>query len=509
MPSNPLLRFRRSAAQLHALAEVERTIRATDTTGRRQYLRDFSESFRHYRRVLSSFEVDRRAFCADIVLVGDYHALPASQLYTAGLVERLSAAGRTVILGVEAIVARDQRVLDEWQRDEIDSDELRTRIHFETGWGYDWQPFSELLHRSRAVGARVFGLDCTPRQDMRSIRARDRHAAVKIDALRSAHPEAVLVVLFGESHLAPNHLPQMVRNLRPRDRLLTVLQNIDPVYWLSAGEPEDLVEAVELRDDVVCVFSATPLEKYEHYRLAIERWKQVRSHCVDLAPSFYNLITTLFRFLNVDPYSTEHSASRAFLVDELPEVWCATRNEEHFEKLLERRLGSSAETVSRELDRRGCYFLPDRNVIVAREYRMPWAAEQAARCVYYACQKNVSSGEATHTAEDDFYLGALESALSFFGSKILCPARKLFPECDAIETRADISTRLESKPRPYEVRLSGHSLGSDLYKAYIRGEVSKRWLRGLFFKDGSRPGSAKILFTQAAERVQSGKLKSA
>jgi len=508
MPSDPLLRFRRSAVQLHALAEVERTIRATDTGGRRQYLRDFSESFRSYRRVLSHPEIDQRACSANIVLVGDYHALPASQLYTAGLVERLSASGQRVILGVEAVVARDQRILDEWQRDEIDSDELRTRIHFETGWGYDWQPFSELLHRSRAAGAKIFGLDCSPRQDMRSIRARDRHAAVKIDELRSAHPDAVLVVLFGESHLAPNHLPLMVQNLREHDRIFTVLQNIDPVYWLSAGEPQDLVEAVELRDEVVCVFSATPLEKYEHYRLAIERWKQVRSHCVDLAPSFYNLITALFQFLNIDLYSTEHSANRAFLVDDLPEVWSATRNEEQFDRLLDRRLGPHAQNIRRELDRRGSYFLADRNVIVAREYRMPWAAEQAARCVYYACQKNVSRDGANLTPDDDFYLHALESALSFFGSKVLCPARKLFPESEVLERRQRLIPRA-AQPTPDAIRMFGHSLGSELYTAYVRGEVSKRWLRGLFFKDVSKPGAAKALYTQAAERVQSGKLKSA
>ena len=58
MPSNPLLRFRRSAAQLHALAEVERTIRATDTTCRRKYLRDFHDAFQDYSRVIEAEEVD-------------------------------------------------------------------------------------------------------------------------------------------------------------------------------------------------------------------------------------------------------------------------------------------------------------------------------------------------------------------------------------------------------------------------------------------------------------------
>jgi len=509
MPSDPLLRFRRSAAQLHALAAVERTIRATDTSSRRQYLRDFSEAFKAYRWVLSASEVDQRAKASDIVLVGDYHALPASQLFTAGLIERLAASGRPVTLGVEAIVARDQHILDEWQSNEIDADELRARIHFETGWGYDWQPFRQLLHRSRAAGARIFGLDCTPRQDMRSIRARDRHAAIKIDELRNLYPDSMLVVLFGESHLAPNHLPRLVRKMRGDDCILTVLQNVDPVYWLSAGEPQDLVEAVELQDDVVCVFSATPLEKYEHYRLAIERWKQERSHCADLSPSFYNLIVTFFQFLNVDPYSTEHTTNRGFLVDELPEVWCAARNEEQFERLLDRRLGAQADSIRQELDRAGCYFLPDRNVMVAREYRMPWAAEQAARCVYRACQgKRLQEREPARSAEDHFFARALESALSFFGSKVLCPARKVFPECEVVEDRY-YSGPSDWASNPDAIRMFGYSLGSDLYTAYVRGDVSKRWLRGLFYKDVSKPGAALALYSRAADKVRSGNLNSA
>ena len=488
MSSDPLLRFRRSAAQLHALAAVERTIRATDTTGRRQYLRDFSEAFQTYQRVVRPVEINRRLCNADVILVGDYHALPASQLCTAAMIEKLAAAGKQVIVGVEAIVARDQHIVDEWQCGEIDSDELHARIRFDADWGYDWQPFRDLLLRSRAAGARIFGLDCLPRQDMRSIRARDRHAAVKIDELRNSHSDAVLVVLFGESHLAPNHLPLLVRNLRPQDRVITVLQNVDSLYWLSAGEPEDLVEAVEVRDNVLCVFSATPLEKYEHYRLCIDRWKQERAGRVDLAPSFYNLITTLFQFLNVDPYSARSGCARSFLVDELPEIWCAA-NEEQLDRLLARRLGAHVSTVRNTVKAQGSCFVPERNVIVAWEYRMPWAAEQAARFVHQACRGPHAKPQST---EERFYQAVLEIALGFLGSKILCPSRKLFPESEIYEPRL-----VESEAS----RMLAHSLGSDIYTAYLRGEVSKRWLRSLFFKDLSKPGTARALYERVAAKV--------
>ncbi len=529
MPTNPLLRFRRSAAQLHALAEVERTIRTADTKSRRKYLREYSEAFKTYRRVLHIPEFESRLKNADVVLVGDYHALPASQRFTAELIRKLVAAGKTIVLGVEAIVARDQHIVDEWQRGEIDAHELCSRIRFETDWGYDWQPFRELLETARQLGCPIYGLDCMPRQDMRSIRARDQHAAAKIAELRNAYPNAQLVVLFGESHLAPMHLPTLVRDARPRDHVLTVLQNVDSLYWLSAGEPEDLVEAVEVRDDVVCVFSATPLEKYEHYRLCIERWKRFRAGSLDLAPSFYNLISSLFRFLNVNLYG---SGGR-FLVDELPEVWSVT-SEEQLDRLLARRMSTRANEVRQKIEKQGSWFVAERNVIVAREFRMPWAAEQASRFVYQACRVKVP---VFHSAKDAFYAQVMESALAFLGSKILCPSRKLFDEeqlrgsrqiseqdlpvtltprtyrqvaDDIIAKRAagtadfDESLMIDSGRRELAVRLLGHLLGSDLYNSYVSGRLSKRFLRALFFRDLSKPGEARSAFVRATRAAAMG-----
>jgi len=48
MATTGILRSRRSAAQLHAIASVEREIRAIDPAAGRKYLRDFREAYRSY-----------------------------------------------------------------------------------------------------------------------------------------------------------------------------------------------------------------------------------------------------------------------------------------------------------------------------------------------------------------------------------------------------------------------------------------------------------------------------
>ena len=57
MATTGILRSRRSAAQLHAIASVEREIRAIDPAGGRKYLRDFREAYRSYQKVLAAGDV--------------------------------------------------------------------------------------------------------------------------------------------------------------------------------------------------------------------------------------------------------------------------------------------------------------------------------------------------------------------------------------------------------------------------------------------------------------------
>ena len=186
MATTTTLRLRRNAAQLHALAEVERTIRATDPNSRRKYLREFTEAFQSYHSVLSTAQMREQLVASGVVLIGDYHALASSQLFCEKIITQL-AAERPVVLGLETVFSRDQHLLDEWSSREIDGTELRDRLRFDLDWGYDWFPFYRLLETARANCRRIYGLDCCPRNDLRKIARRDMHAAERIRRMRAEH----------------------------------------------------------------------------------------------------------------------------------------------------------------------------------------------------------------------------------------------------------------------------------------------------------------------------------
>src|SRR5580692_9371095 len=519
MATQTNLGSRRNAAQMHALASVEREVRANDSSGRRKYLRDFSNAFRSYESVIDSRQLTTMVRAADVILIGDYHALPACQRFAGSLLEHCALDGdRPVVLGVETIFARDQHILDEWWRREIGENELRERIRFRLDWGYDWAPFYELLVVAREHAAAVYGLDCMPREDLRKIGARDRHAADKIAEIRQRHPDAVILILFGESHLAPGHLPRVLRGRLPEQRVLTVLQNVDALYWQATGVQQERVEAVRVNDDVVCVFNSTPLEKYESYRLCLARWNQEDEQPPDIAPTIYNLIDSLLRFLDVNCYSPHNGTQPKFLVDLLPEVHFGS-SDARLRRLLSRVTGEAEriEAMLQKVESRGSVYLPAINAFYVREFQMTCAAEEASRFLHHACRGLPlrRNGHAVGIAEpiadpiDRFYARTLEHALAYFGSRVLNPARPAISDQEACEfSRAACQRLMHEALHSDRARFDalaqklGYTLGSQLYDAYLRGCVSRSVLRHLFLARIEQPGKARKMCGELARKVR-------
>jgi heme-binding uptake protein ChaN (Tiki superfamily) len=491
---------------LHALAEVEREIRTQDSHGRRKYLREFNQAFRAYETVLTGEEVQAALRAADVVLVGDYHALPASQRSAASLLEHRALAGdRPVVLGVETIFARDQHILDEWWRREIDESELRQRIRFDLDWGYDWAPFYDLLVSARDNAEAVYGLDCIPREDLRKIGARDRHAALKIAEIRQRHPNAAIFVLFGESHMAPGHLPRVVRKAVPEAKVVTVLQNVDSLYWRAAGERADKIEAVRVNEDVLCVFNATPLEKYESYRLFLDQWSRC-DESPDYAPTIYNLIDSLANFLEINRYSSHNSTQPKFLVDMLPEVYGGSSGEMLGRLLLRKGVSETdLKALIARVEECGSAYLPEVNAFYVREFQMMHAAEDATRFLHQACQglpqrlngHGPASTEEADRGADRFYARVVEHAIAFFGSRVLYPSRpapvidESSPSRAAVEKLAQAAVRAENDGVESSTLELGQRIGSQLYDAYLAGKIAPSGLRRLFLAHLHEPGLAR------------------
>jgi len=427
---------------MHALAAVRREIGTHTPDVRSKYLREFTQAFQNYDSVLDDSELNHRLAQAGILLVGDYHALAASQRFTAELIEK-QAQQRPVVVGVEAVLSRDQKLLDMWWRREIAEADLRRRLRFDREWGYEWPPLYDLLVSARDHAEGIYGLDCLPREDLRRIRSRDRHAAAKICEMRERHPNAVMVVLFGESHMAPQHLPRLVSESMPAERVLTVLQNVDSLYWRGV---EQHAAAVSVGTNTVCVFNSSPLEKYESYRLCLEKWNAAADDQPDFAPAVYNVILSLARCLGFRTDSPRNGAQPKFLADSLPEVVYVNEGDDP----------GVPEGERSRLESNGCVYSRETNSFFVREFQMRPAAEEATRFLYFVCQGSLDRTPLSHRIED---------VLAQFGSKLLCP-----------------TANAEDEPL------------QPLYSAYLEGRITKPALRHVFLARGEdREQAAKLI----------------
>jgi len=422
---------------------LKREISQIDRNSRRKYLREFDEEYRGYSEAASFDDLIVAAYKADIVYLGDYHALPQSQHFIARLVEAIAARSRHVHVGVEMVFGRYQRVLERWLKGEIDDPEFLKRIRYHQEWGYDWASFRQILAVARARDLPVLAIDCEPRNGFRFIRRRDRYAARRIVGALEKDPLAKVVVVFGESHLAATHLPARVRellrsrNLERRD--LVVVQNVEKIYWqlADAGAPqEDVVKCGENR---FCAFTASPLAKYEAYRQTLDRWSTEgagsEEQDLDLTPTLYTMIDTILRFLRVDKYrcpSAGASGATDFLVDLYPEVYSDVDLRE-FRQLLKASGFDKREVeeVNYHVRRNGSCFLPRLNAIYIGQFNLVHGGEEAAHFVNMALKGELyEHGARSYPRPDLFYVAVMEEALGFFGSKLIDPRRNHFFETE-------------------------------------------------------------------------------
>ncbi len=538
-----------------AVDRLKREIGSVDRNSRRRYIREFQDEFRAFQGAVSFDDLLVDCLRADIVYIGDYHALPASQHFAARLLGELAKRSRQVVLGMEMVFGRHQRILDAWMAEEIPEEEFLRRIRYDLDWGYSWQSFRAIFGTAREYHCRVYGIDCEPRASFRFIRKRDRYAAARIVSLFARGGASKVVVVVGESHLAARHLPYRVtRGLKRaglEKRSVVAVQNIDEIYWQLAGPERQQTEVVRVSPGRYCVFTAGLLEKYEAYRQTIERWKREEGdEDLDLTPTIYNVIDTLFEFLRVDKYRyclVKEQECIEMVVDAYPEVYSQA------DEALVRRLlrsqgmqGEDEEEVLSHLARNGSCYVPRLNAILIGEFNLAHAGEEAGHFVNLALKREIYERARRSAPQHDlFYTSVLEEALAFFASKLIHPARNHFLEspfyrlygkpAERIEAESGYGhaefqeiigfvlahKRLERRYRemkevPAEILKGinsdrrrtavlthelGYYLGQQLYDGYHAGIVSREEISRLFRRRFEDSGSALETYLGLAERM--------
>jgi len=443
-------------AQKAAVKALRKQIGLVDRNSRRTYIRDFNKDFARFQERASYDDLIVRGFRSDIIYIGDYHALDRCQEFAARFLADMIRRSTSVVLGVEMIYGRQQRILDEWLARRIEDDELLRRLRYDQEWGYDWAAYRNVLATARAAGVPVLALDREPRTGFRLIRRRDAYAAERIAEVFATRPGARMVVLVGESHLARRHLPgRVVRALADRQmekRSLVIVQNIDALYWQRSEEGMDDAEVVRLDTNRYCVFNATPLAKYEAYRRVLEQWRDAGGDDdVDLTPTVHSMIETLMGFLRIDgdrAVFTNPDGSRLALPDLLPEVYAGEEVDFIADMMTRHGLDEdSREQILGHLARAGSCYVPRINAIFVGTFDLTHAGEEASHFVNFALKGEIFAAwdGSPRPAHYSFYAAVLDEAIGYFGSKLIDPGRNHFFETDFYRYHSSDAEEVEAR----------------------------------------------------------------
>src|SRR5262245_32191171 len=119
-----------TALKREAVRRIQSDIGEIHASPSRKYIEEFSGEFTAYQSVCQQDDVLNEALSADLIWVGDYHALAANQAYAVELLKQLVQHKTNIALAVEPVFARNQEILDLWMVGKISEQEFLDRIHY-------------------------------------------------------------------------------------------------------------------------------------------------------------------------------------------------------------------------------------------------------------------------------------------------------------------------------------------------------------------------------------------
>jgi hypothetical protein len=415
------------AIQKRLVEEIKESV--YDTRGRNDstldaYYRDYRREFRNsYERIASRDEIVQRMLRSHITYIGDYHPLRSAQSATLGLLNAAHERGRKLIVACEMVHTADQQHVADFLSGAIDDEAFRWRVKWEQSWGFPWSSWGRFFDFARRTGTPLFGLNVR-QEDDDALHVRDNFGGGLIAALTQLYPERLIVVVYGDLHLAANHMPAVVdaelAEWGVKRKSVRIYQNSETLYWkLVAQRLEHVVDYLKLQRDVYVVMNATPLVKFQSYaNFQYHRQASLVGDEAELdmlgdagmAEQVAGYVHTICGFLDIELEEPEnfevYSAADLDLLANLVKRGVYTADEmEALKDYME-----MAETAFFERAR----VLYIGNVTVAN------AAEAAGRYILAALRP--ASTEPVE-ARDEFYARCMVEALAFFCSKIINPRR--------------------------------------------------------------------------------------
>jgi uncharacterized iron-regulated protein len=497
------------------------------------YQRRYERATRAYRRVITPAQVSKRIASADVVYVGDYHTLRLAQSAYLELVKEALTHQRRVVLALEFVESRHQPTLDAFLAGKLSEKRFLAKIGHPYRGPFDiWPGFAPILELAKKKKLSVIAIDRRA-PGPRSLELRDEGASEELARALQADDHPLVMVLVGQFHVAPAHLPRQVQRRVTRELdSLVVYQNAEGIYWsLAARGLVENTRAVEVSPDALCLVNASPVVAQRSFLDYVEA--EAGDAPLDdgehgIATTFRHLARDIGRLVGVDV--ARQAGGIEVLTPSTFDFLDRIRRRGNFSRLELRAL--EKHVLSLESG-----WIPRARAVWLASRSLNHAAEEAAHFVRFACVGSRMDRDRPHS--EAFWARCLEEALGFLGSRLVNPKRR----CVSLDEWSAhfhargrdgqreigaftlaIAAALNDDPEHARALVPddgdrlfhgvshalGYLLGDAMARAHTRGALSQKELRALFHDTFDDPAVAFALlarrfhaFGRAGSRVRS------
>jgi thermostable 8-oxoguanine DNA glycosylase len=234
------------------------------------YKNDIERDWEHSSMV----KIHEALLRAQVVYGGDFHPFAQAQRSHLRLIRELIGQ-KEIILGMECFFADQQEILDQYVFSDLSEADFLKKTQWDELWGFPWKFYKPLVEFAKKNKIKILGLNkVTSERSGESLNQRDKFAAEIIGNSLKSHPEHLHFVIFGDLHIAENHLPRCVQEsvgVKEKIPFVSLYLNSESIYFeLARQGKEGEVEVVQFNQNQFCILSSPPWVKWQSYLMYLE-----------------------------------------------------------------------------------------------------------------------------------------------------------------------------------------------------------------------------------------------
>lgn len=452
------------------------------------YQETFNKSLPRKASPSSMDELLDRVAPGQTILFGDFHTLASSQRAVLRFINLIKfyKPDLELQLGIEFFRTEHSSLLQRFLSDQVSEEELLEKCDYSNTWGFPWKNYRQLLVTAKELDIPVFAFN-QKRGKSASMKSRDLKIAKKCVEARGSDPSIVQLIVIGEHHLAPSHLPAALIKLGcEAGKLLRVFSNIDEYYFqLHKRKIEPHTEVMRVDPMTYCVLNSAPWIKWKSLTIWVESSKKsdicdeedeehFNEFEYDSDHLFLNMASQFVNFLGIILDKKEIENFNLTKTSDITEPI----NELNSSLTLSRRL--NVELISESFKRKGYLYIPELRSLFLVDDNPHHLAELVGHHIF-SCLYIDKSGS-------NFISSVLRYAMGAISSKIYAPTKIMMTKEDhhkfLIKNRRPTTSTLIKRKRisarstlKFSELLSskGNSLPRSVLLAnhVTKGEVSK------------------------------------